>query len=875
MDWKHASMSGNLTWVKDTTSSSTRATLYSELSPTLIVGLTLHDCAPVDYVKFSTVTSVMHTAPRTVKLHLGDAAQLSLIAPDSRACLQWFGAINLALSGKKGGPGSVEKTPLRGEKQSLHEHSISTAGSGVAEVSARREPQRVPHTKDTNNISNVTNGIRDGASVPLKDDTVCIENADADRGVTVRQPHDASTHTLHSAPKSLYFAHSPQLSALHHGEPERTMLPHLTEDNAFLPSCQKRLTETSAVSGMTEPNVTRIGSAVDAFQEMRKGEAAFWGKVPQGEEHLSALGTCTCQLKQCSSTGDVSSAVLLSGVELRQPAVSLTSKDRDIMQQESPHTTDLSSPEPPRESLSFGVTGRELFESRLPVKAECSIRSEVGARDGLEELIHGDSAPCERYVDADSMSNAVRRGVIAPSSTELLSPRHAEPASFRQEAATRASQSYQLSQGNLTHADTDMTMWGKIGVEGGRRGVSGKDELVDDTRSCQVNELVTHPAWRLPGSARLPLDCQGLPEASVLDRPGGEYTYHGKRTKTSVSQRALAEPILDRIINVSPRSAPRENSSPVVLSSGIDTPSVRLPSWERDGYYRPIEAAVAVVPRESTSVVRDLLGRPSSMESGWPRNVTTRCSARDAFPTKQRPVGPSLPLTYMHLDRGNSPRTVKEYTHKSYAAMPSPAYRRSEEHNYYNAACLSSRGGARALRGESTSPCSRREVFQGVLSRDSGRASRRNKLRRKVKSEVPQPTAHFLMEPTLFKKHPIQGHGSSEHYVCMTEDGAYIVCIPAREFEARCAIRQRGLASLEEVMCVYGEGCRAMALGNIDHVSLGTEEEWMHVLELQAVGLDRLVCVVSRSHAFVLEAATAAGANNFVEAWNAFLFKYA
>ncbi|ESL05773.1 hypothetical protein TRSC58_06565 [Trypanosoma rangeli SC58] len=873
MDWKHASMSGSLTWVKDTTSSSTRATLYSELSPTLIVGLTLHDCAPVDYVKFSTVTSVMHTAPHTVKLHLGDAAQLSLIAPDSQACLQWIGAINLALSGKKGGPGSVRKTASRGEKQALHEHSVFTAGSGVAEVSAWRGPQKVPHTKGTNNISNDTSEMRDGACVSLKAHTVTDENADPNGGVTVRRPHDASTHTLHSMLKSLDFAHSPQLSALH-GEPERTMLPHLTEDDAFLPSCQERLTETAAVSNMTGPNVSCIGSAVDAFQEMRKGDAAFWGKVPQDEKHLSALGTC--QLKQCGSTGDASSAAPLDGVELHQPAVSLTSEDRGVMRRESSPTTDLSSPEPSRESLSFGVAGRELFESRLPVKAEYSIHSEVGARDGSEELIHGDAAPYERYVDADSVSNGARWGIMAPLSKELLSPNHAGPASFRQEAATRTCRSYQFSQGNLTHADTDMTMQGKIGMEGGRRGVSGRDELVEDPRSCQVNEFVTHSAWRLPGSARLSLDGQGLPETSVLDRPGGECTYHGKRTKTSGSQRALAESIINRIINVSPRSAPRGNSSSVVLSSGIDTPSVRLPSWERDGYYRPIEAAVAVVPRESTSGARDVLGRPSSMESAWPQNVAARCSARDALPTKQRRVGPPLlALTYTELDRGNSPRTVKGYAHKSYTAMSSPAYRRLEEHNYYNAAWLSSLGGVRAVRGESTSPRSHRKVVQGVLSRDSGRVSRRNQLRCKVKSEAPQLTAHFLMEPALFKKHQIQGHGCSEHYVCMTEDCAYIVCIPAREFEARCATRQRGLASLEEVMRVYGEGCRAMALGNIDHVSLGTEEEWIHALELQAVGLDRLVCVVSRSHAFVLEAATAAGANNFMEAWNAFLFKYA
>ncbi|RNF20265.1 uncharacterized protein Tco025E_03865 [Trypanosoma conorhini] len=875
MDWKNASMSGNLTWVKGTAASSpTHATLYSELSPTLIVGFTPHDGAPADYVKFSNVASVMHMAPHTVQLRLRGAAQLSLIAPDAAACLQWVDAINIALSGTQGGSASVGRVASAVVRQSPREQTVSTAGSGVAGFSAWKEPQRVLHPNDARSVSSGAHVTEHGESVPLNDATMSLENVGANRGVAVRRAHDTNPNTSQSMVNSLGFAHPPQSSMVHHGVPERTMLPQRAEDDTFLPPPERGFKEAAAVSRTTEPNLSRISSDVDTSSEMRKGAALFSGNLSQREKLPSASSNYTSQLKPPISTLGPSAVVPLRGMESRRPTVSMTSEDRCDMERGGSHTADLRPPEPPHGPLSFDKAGIELFGSRLPAKGEYSSHpEEVEARGEDKKLSRGDAALSAPHVDADARSNTVKQTVGVPSSKELQSANYAAPVSFQHGAATPAFGSGRFPERKPTHADAGVTRQAVLGATEVEE-ASGRDALAGP-HSRQVNEFLPPPAWQSRGNARSPLKSKTPPETSGVDRPREGYRYHSNRTKSSTPQTTLAESIIDRIINVSPRSAPYAKSSPAVFSPGIDTPSVRLPLRERDGYYRPIEAAVAVIPRDSASGVRGVLGRSSGMKSDWPRNVTERCRASDLLPPKQWGAGPSIAPRYTELYRGRSPPTVHNDARERHTAMQSPAYRRPAEHTSYSAARSSSLSGVGVVRGGPTSPRSRRESFQGASSRDSGRVSRRKKLGRKRRGGALQPAALFLMEPRLFKKHTIQGRRGSEHYVCMTEDGACIVCIPAREFETQYARRQRRLASLEEVLCVYGDGCRAMELRSIDHVSLGMEEEWTHGLDLQVVGLDRLVCVVSRSHALLLEAATAAGANNFVEALNACLLEYA
>nr|CCC93073.1 conserved hypothetical protein [Trypanosoma congolense IL3000] len=96
-DWLFAEMSGNLTWIKQTQTSSLCTTLFSVLSPTLIMGFAEKDGSPVDYIMISTVSTVRYESSTVLELHCNDMQKLLLVTPNVDECDKWLGAIRLAL----------------------------------------------------------------------------------------------------------------------------------------------------------------------------------------------------------------------------------------------------------------------------------------------------------------------------------------------------------------------------------------------------------------------------------------------------------------------------------------------------------------------------------------------------------------------------------------------------------------------------------------------------------------------------------------------------------------------------------------------------------------------------------------------------------
>ncbi|EKF31746.1 hypothetical protein MOQ_004414 [Trypanosoma cruzi marinkellei] len=871
MDWRHASMSGSLTWVKGTAlaSSPTPSVFYSELSPTLIVGFTLRGGAPADYIKFSTVTSVMHMAPHTVKLHLGELAQVSLIAPDAQVCLQWLDAIQLALSGKKGNSSSAENLSSGRMTRSLPERPVYISESNASGLSEWEGKKDVLHTNDEKHTGGAEGVLgNNGHHVLPSNETTNNEDAEVSERILVRGGNN-NTNNSQSMATFFKFARPTQLSMVHNGETERNLLTHLTENDAFLP-LSPNFNEGAAVSKTTEPKIILSDPDVDTIKEMRIGPTLYFDAMPKGEQISSVLANDTQYATVPSSPRDVSSTAALGGIETRLPSISVASGDRSVVEHKRPHKADFLPRKLPQESSLADTAERGLFGPLMPVEDAHSFGAEVALRDGREEWTHDEDALPQPYVKTNSSNNPIRRPVMAPAPNELLSSNHEMPISFSEENKNREYRCECFSEMKPTNFDADLVRRGEMRIEEGVEVNSG--DGVAHKHGCHADRTLFQPSWRLPGNSGLPLETQNRSKLSSVEKSHGGARCNSNHKKNSSPQEKLEESIIDRIIHVSSNDASHENPSSLVLSPGIDTLPAFFPSRAKDGYYRPIEAAVAVMPRRSASGARGVLGRSISVKSPGPINMNDRNGAREILPPKLASVRNSLDFAYAGMNRGGSPHIVREHARELNSVIHSPVGRHSTGRKfYYKDARFSSLSNEEFFRSERSPHPSRRGSSYGASSREWNAASKRKKLRRKVKGGASPSAGEFLMEPTLFTKHAVQGHGGSKHYACVTEDGAYVVCIPAQEFEIRYSTRQRGLSTLEEVMDVYGEGCRAMALSSIDHVSMGTEEKWTHALQLQGVSLDRLVCVVSCSHAFLLEASTAAEANMIVEAWNALL----
>jgi hypothetical protein len=128
----------------------------------------------------------------------------------------------------------------------------------------------------------------------------------------------------------------------------------------------------------------------------------------------------------------------------------------------------------------------------------------------------------------------------------------------------------------------------------------------------------------------------------------------------------------------------------------------------------------------------------------------------------------------------------------------------------------------------------------------------------------------ILLQGRLFKKHALRTTQSSFRFVFLTADNAYVVCVPTSQVPVNFSQDPMTFGSVTETVQYYGPESRAIALNTITHVSLGSDEAF--VRQRRGVVPENVFCIVSRTHAFILECNTAEEAKYFSDAWTFFLY---
>jgi hypothetical protein len=129
----------------------------------------------------------------------------------------------------------------------------------------------------------------------------------------------------------------------------------------------------------------------------------------------------------------------------------------------------------------------------------------------------------------------------------------------------------------------------------------------------------------------------------------------------------------------------------------------------------------------------------------------------------------------------------------------------------------------------------------------------------------------ILMQGRYFRKHALRTSGASFRYAFLTSDNAYVVCVPTSEVLFNVNEKPKTFHSMTETVQYYGPESRAIALNTITHVSLGTEEQFVRN-RAASLAPENTFCIVSRTHAFILECNTAEEAKYFADAWTFFLY---
>ena len=129
----------------------------------------------------------------------------------------------------------------------------------------------------------------------------------------------------------------------------------------------------------------------------------------------------------------------------------------------------------------------------------------------------------------------------------------------------------------------------------------------------------------------------------------------------------------------------------------------------------------------------------------------------------------------------------------------------------------------------------------------------------------------ILLQGRYFKKHALRSRSSAFRFVFLTTDNAYVVCVPTSEVMLNLNQAPKTFDTVTETVQYYGPESRAIALNTITHVSLGTEEEFVRSRR-KLLTPENVFCIVSRTHAFVLECNTSEEAKYFADAWTFFLY---
>lgn len=129
----------------------------------------------------------------------------------------------------------------------------------------------------------------------------------------------------------------------------------------------------------------------------------------------------------------------------------------------------------------------------------------------------------------------------------------------------------------------------------------------------------------------------------------------------------------------------------------------------------------------------------------------------------------------------------------------------------------------------------------------------------------------ILMQGRYFRKHALRTSTASFRYAFLTSDNAYVVCVPTSEVLFNVNEKPKTFQSMTETVQYYGPESRAIALNTITHVSLGTEEQFVRNRS-STLAPENTFCIVSRTHAFILECNTSEEAKYFADAWTFFLY---
>ena len=128
----------------------------------------------------------------------------------------------------------------------------------------------------------------------------------------------------------------------------------------------------------------------------------------------------------------------------------------------------------------------------------------------------------------------------------------------------------------------------------------------------------------------------------------------------------------------------------------------------------------------------------------------------------------------------------------------------------------------------------------------------------------------ILMQGRYFKKHALRSNVSSFRFVFLTSDNAYVCCVPTSVVMLNVNKDAQTFGSVTETIQYYGPESRAIAVNTITHISLGIDENF--VLRRRGLTPENVFCIVSKTHAFVLECGSADEAKYFCDAWTFFLY---
>ena len=129
---------------------------------------------------------------------------------------------------------------------------------------------------------------------------------------------------------------------------------------------------------------------------------------------------------------------------------------------------------------------------------------------------------------------------------------------------------------------------------------------------------------------------------------------------------------------------------------------------------------------------------------------------------------------------------------------------------------------------------------------------------------------HILIQGRYFKKHALKNNATSFRFCFLTGDNAYVVCVPTSEVMLNVHTDPQTFHSVQDSIQYYGPQSRAIPLNTVTRVTIGSEEEF--VVRRKGINPASTFCIVSRTHAFILECNSPKEARYFADAWTFFLY---